>query len=45
MVAFPCRVPEIAVTVTIEVPDDAAVFVVPPAPLFPEQPKSSPRPA
>ena len=45
IVACPCRVPEIAVTVTIEVLDDGpGVVDVPPDPLDPVQPKRSPRP-
>jgi hypothetical protein len=46
IVAFARNVPEIPVTVTIEVVDAGAEFVhVPPPPLVPVQPKRSPRPA
>jgi len=45
IVAFPCRVPEIAVTVTIELLEVVDVVDVPPLPLVPEQPKRSPNPA
>src|ERR1700761_5261405 len=46
MAAFPCRVPEIAVTVTVAVADVGLVVDdVPPPPLVSEQPERIPRPA
>jgi hypothetical protein len=45
IVAFPCIVPEIAVTVTIEVLAVAGVTDVPPFPLELVQPERIPRPA
>jgi hypothetical protein len=44
--AVPCRVPEIAVTITVEVVvAGVAVDELPPPPLVPPHPKRSPRPA